>query len=76
MVHISEHINSSNHKIRSYGQISKMVVNLISKKLENKNSSTCQLRCLNNSLLIIIVDTPENHLSNIDQKSYVGEVHT
>ena len=59
MVHISEHINSSNHKIHSHGQISKMIVNLISKKCKNKNNSTCQLRCLNNSLLIIIVNTPE-----------------
>ena len=28
MAHISEHINSSNHKISSYDQMSKMIVDL------------------------------------------------
>ena len=32
MYQISEHINSSNHKIHSYGQLSKMVVSLASNK--------------------------------------------
>ena len=40
MDEISEHINSTNHKIHSYHQMGKMIVNLNKKKCENKNNST------------------------------------
>ena len=66
MAWISEHINSSNCKIYSHDQMSKMIVNLGSKKCENNNNSTCRLGSLHNSLLISISDTPENDLSNVD----------
>ena len=44
----------------------KMIVNLGSKKRENNYTSTCQLTCLQNSLLMSIFDIPENGLSNVD----------
>ena len=68
MVHINEHINSSNHNIHSYDQMIKMIINSGSNKCENNNKSTCQLSCLKNFLLMIIVYTPEKALSNVDQK--------
>ena len=48
--------------------MSKMVVNLGSKKCENNNNYTCQLSHLQNYLLMSIVDTPEKYVSNIDGK--------
>ena len=66
MDHISEHINYSNHKIHSYDQMIKMIVNLGSKKLENNDTSTCQLTSLQSLLLMSIVDNPEKDLSNVD----------
>ena len=57
MDQISEHIKSSNHKIHSHDQMSKMVVNLGRNKFEYNNNSTCQLNHLHNSLLMSIVDT-------------------
>ena len=49
----------------------KIIINLGSKKCENNNTCTFQLACINNSLLLSIVDTPEKDLSNVDQKSYM-----
>ena len=63
MAQISKHINSSNHKIYSYDQISKIIVNLGSKKCEDNNSSIFQLNHLQNYPLVIIVDTPEKGVS-------------
>ena len=48
MAQISEHISSSNHKIHSYNQMSKMIINLDSNKSKNNNNFTCQLSCLQN----------------------------
>ena len=77
MDQISEHINFSNHKIHSYDKMSKMIVNLGSNKFENNNNnSSWQLTCLHNSSLMIIVNTPENGLSNVDQKYYMIKVRT
>ena len=76
MDQISEHINSSNNKIHSYDQMSKIVVNLVSKKCENNNNSTCQINRLQNFLLMSIVDTPERDLSNVDSKSDMIKVRT
>ena len=68
MTQISEHINSSNHKIHSYDKMIKIIVNLGNDKCENNNNSTCQLRSLQNSVLIVIVDTTEKYLLNVYQK--------
>ena len=75
MAQISEHINYSNQKIHSHDQMIKMIVNLGSKKGQNKDAS-CQITHLQNSLLISIVDTPENYLSNVDRKSDMIKVRT
>ena len=73
---ISKHINSSNNKIHSYDQMSKMIVNLGNKKFENNNNSTFKLRSLKHSLLMIIVNTPEKYVPNVDQKLYMRKVLT
>ena len=46
----------------------KIIVNLGSKKYEDKNNSTCQLNYLQDSLLMSIVDTYENDVSTCDRK--------
>ena len=76
MSHISEHINSSNHKIHSYDQMIKIIVNLGTNKFEDKNNSTCQLNHLHNSLLMSIVDTPEKDVSTFDRKLDNREIRT
>ena len=48
--------------------MSKIIVNLGSKKGKNNNNSTCQLSCLQNYLLMNIVDTPEKDLPNVDSE--------
>ena len=68
MDQISEHINSSNQKIHSYDQMRKNIVNLGSNTCEDNNKSTRQLNHLQNSLLMNIVDTPENDVSNFYRK--------
>ena len=62
---ISECINSCNHKIHSYAQMIKMVINLGSNKCEEKYNSTCQINHLQNLLLISIVYTPEKDVSKV-----------
>ena len=49
-------------------QMRKMIVNLVSNIFKNNNNSTCQLNHLQNLLLMIIVDTPEKDVSNVDRK--------
>ena len=68
MAQISEHINYSNHKIHSYDQMSKMVVNLGSKKCKNNNISAFQLNHPQDLLLMSIFDIPEKSVSNVDRK--------
>ena len=68
MVHISEHINSINHKINSHNQMRKMILNLGSNKCEYNNYYTCQLNHLQNLLLMSIFDTPENYVIKVDRK--------
>ena len=46
----------------------KIVVNWGSKKCEDNNNSTHELNHLHNLLLMIIVDTPEKDVSNVDRK--------
>ena len=43
MAQISEHINSSNHKIHSHDQMGGIIVNLSNNKFENNNNSTGHL---------------------------------
>ena len=59
MAKISKNINSSNHKIHWYYQMSKMIVDLGSNKCKNNKSSTYQLRRIQKFLLMSIVDTLE-----------------
>ena len=68
MDQITEHINSSNHKIHSCDKMRKMTVNLGSNKSENNNKSTCQINHPQNLLLMSIIDTPEKYVSNFDRK--------
>ena len=68
MDQISDHINSSNHKICSYDKMRRIIVNLGSKQCKNNNNFTCQLNHLQNSLLISISDTPEKDISNVHMK--------
>ena len=53
-----------------------IIVDLGSKTDNNNNNSSPKLTCLHNSLLIIIVDTPENNLSNVDRKSDIRKIRT
>ena len=76
MAQNSEHINPLNHKINYLYQISNIIVNLGINKGKNNDSSYCQLNCLYNSLLMSIVDTPENNLFHFDQKSDMRKVRT
>ena len=76
MAWISEHINLSNQKIHSYDQMRKIIVNLIIKKYEDNNNSTCQLNHLHNSLLVSIVDTPEKDVSKFYRKIYKRKIRT
>ena len=70
MDQISEHNNSSNHKIYSCDQMGEIVVNLGNRKFENNNDSKYHINHIQKSLLFSIVDTPENNVSNIDRKLY------
>ena len=63
MDQISEHIKPSNHKIHSYDKMSKIIVNLVSKKGENNDNSSFQLTRIHNPLLMSIFYTPENDVS-------------
>ena len=60
MSQIIEHMNSSNRKMHSYYQTSKIIVNSGSKKGENNDNPSLQLNHPKNSLLMSIVHTPEN----------------
>ena len=47
-----QRINDTNHKIHAYGQTSKNILKLVSKKGNNNDKSSPQLSCLQNSLLM------------------------
>ena len=76
MDQISEHINSSNHKIQSYDQMGTMIVNLSNKKCKNNNKSTVNLNHIQKSFLIIIFKTPEKGVSNVDSKLDKRKIRT
>ena len=73
---ISEHITSSNHKIYSYDQIGKMIVNLSNKKCRNSNNATGHINHIHKLLLKSIVNTPEKDVSNVDRKVDKRKIHT
>ena len=75
MDQISENINYSNNKNNSHDRTRTIIFNLGSKKYENNNNSTYQISSLYNLLLMIIFDTPEKDLPNVDQKSGMKKVH-
>ena len=58
MAQISEQINYPNKKIHSYNQMRKMIIDIGSKKGENNDTYSPQITRLQNSLLMIIADTP------------------
>ena len=60
--------NSSNKINYSNDQMRKMIVNLGSKNRKYNDNTSTQLTRLHHSLLLIIVNTPENDLSNVDGK--------
>ena len=76
MAQISEHINSSNHKIHSHDQMGKIIFNLRNKKCEKNNNSTGHLNHIQKSLLMSIIDTPENDVSNFASKVYKRKIRT
>ena len=76
MDRISEQSNSSNHKTYPHDQMVKIIVNLIYNKCKNKNNSTGHLNHIQKLLLMSIVDTPENDVSNVDRKFYRRKVRT
>ena len=76
MDHISEHINSLSHKIHFYEKMSKIIVNLNNNKYKNNNNSTCKTNHLQNSLLMNIIDTTENDVSNVDRKLDKRKIRT
>ena len=76
MDQISEHINPSNQKNHHYDKKIKIIVNLGSKKYENNNNSTCQLKHPQNMLLMSIVYTPESYVSNFNRKLDKRKVST
>ena len=53
-----------------------MIFNLGSNKVDNKDNSSRQIYCLQNSLLMSIVDTPKKGLSNVEDKYDTRKVHT
>ena len=76
MDQISEHINSSNHNINSYDQMGTMIVNLSNKKCKNNNKSTGNLNHIHKLLFVIIVETPEKGVSNVDRKLDKRKIRT
>ena len=59
MAHVRERSNYSNQRIHSYEKMSKMIVNLGSMKGKNNDKSSYKLTCLQNILLMNIINTSE-----------------
>ena len=76
LAQISEHNNSLNHKMHFFDKISKMIVNLGSRKCEYKNNSICQLNNIQNLLLMGTSDTPKKDASNVDRNQDNRKVRT
>ena len=54
----------------------KMIVNLSNKKCKNNNKSTGNLNHIHKSFFVIIVETPEKDVSNIDRKLDKRKIRT
>ena len=76
MDQISQHINSTNHKIRSYDQMSKMIVRLDSNKGEKNYDPSNKISPPHNPLLMSIVETPEKDLYHGEEKEVISKVCT
>ena len=76
MSQIIQHTNYINHKFYSNDLMIKMIVNLVSKRVYNDENSSPRLSCLHSSLIISIVDTPENYLSRGEVKYVTSKVNT
>ena len=59
-----QHINSTNHNIHYFDQIIKVDVNLGDNKGVSNYDSYSELIDLQNTLLMIVFDTPEKDVSN------------
>ena len=68
MSQISEHTKHSNHNIHYYDNMVIIIVNLINKKCKKHNNSTGHFNNIQRFLLMSIVDTPENDVSNVDRR--------
>ena len=76
MYQISEHVNSSNNNIHSYYQMQKVIVKLSNNKCKNNNKFTDHFNQTQKLLLMIIVDSPEKDLSNVDRKANKRKIRT
>ena len=76
MAWISQHINSKNREIRSYGQMRKFILSLVSKIYYKKDNFYPKLTHLHNSLLMSIVETTKKDLSHSEGKSFTSKFHT
>ena len=75
MYQISQHNNYTNKIIHSYTQMIKMIMNLSIKKGDKNDDSSPKLTHIQNTLLIVIFDTPENYLSRVEGKAVTRKVH-
>ena len=75
MDQISNHINSSNHRIHIYDIMIKKYCYLVSKKGKDNYNYSFQLTSLHNSLLMSVFNFIEKDLSNADGKSDVRKLY-
>ena len=76
MDQISQHINIKNHKICSYDQLIKMIVNSGCRKGDRNDSSSPKVTDIHYSLLLSIVHTPEKCVSHGEVKSLTRKFRT
>ena len=74
MAQTSQQIDYKNQETYYYDKTSKMIVNLGSKKCDKNNDSSSKITCLNNSLLLIIVDNPGKYLSHSEGKAVTSKL--
>ena len=71
MKQLIQHINYNNHKFIYFCKTSKTVIDLSNKKYVSNDDSSSNMRDIQNSILMSIVDTLENYLSH-----YEGNINT
>ena len=76
MTQISQHINSTNEKNHSYNKTINCFVTIDSNKCDNNDNSYPQLYHIQNSVLMRIVDIPENNLSHVEGKEVTRKLCT